>query len=507
MKRIASLFFLALALNAGAQTKPAKTTGGTAKPAASKGAPAAVAAKGGGYEIKVTLRPFKNQWVYLGHYYGKTLPIIDSVKLNDRSEGVFRGSKTLGGGIYLIGYPDRARNFEILIDKSQRFSVVADTATLPAQLSFTGSPENVTFHDYQNAMSTAGREADSLVRLRTAQPADSVRLTRRLEAINTDVQAYRNRLMTSEPASLMATLLKAMKEPETPLKAPRTKADSLYNYRFYKNHYFDGIAFYDDRLARTPFFEGKVDRYFDQLVYPAADSVNAEIDNIMAYAHINAEMEKFFLLKFVNRYLNMKYMWEDKVFIHLYEKYFRDKKYEWISEKGEEIIRNRYFSLVMNVTGTPSSDVELPDSNGTIRRLYDVKAPLTLLVIWDPTCSHCKETLPKIDTLYQTKWKALGVKIYALAKETEGTRKDWTDFMQKKGLAGWTNVYYSKAAEKARLDNNIPSYSQVFDVQSFPTIYLLDADKNIMAKKINEKQADELIEMKIKEMNEKKKTN
>ncbi|RYY63405.1 MAG: DUF5106 domain-containing protein, partial [Chitinophagaceae bacterium] len=425
--------------------------------------------------------------------------IIDSVKLNERSEGTFKGAKALGGGIYLVGYPDRARNFEILIDKNQRFAILADTATLPAGIAFSGSPENETFHAYQNAMSAFGREADSLVRLRSAYPADSAALSRRLEAINGEVQAYRARLMTGEPASLMAALLKAMKDPESPIKAPKTKDDSLYNYRFYKNHYFDGIAFYDERLSRTPFFESKVDRYFEQLVYPAADSVNREIDNIMAFAQINKEMEKFFLLKFVNRYLNMKYMWEDKVFIHLYEKYFRDKDYEWISDKGRKIIQDRAYSLYGSILGDPASDIELPDSSGKKTRLYDVKAPLTLLVIWDPTCSHCKETLPKIDTMYTTKWRAQGVKIFAMAKETEGTRKDWTDFIVKKNLKGWTHVYYSKEAEKERVNNNIPSYSQLFDVQSFPTILLLDEEKRIKAKKISEKQADEIIDQLLKE--------
>ena len=86
-----------------------------------------------GYEIKVTLKPFKNQYIYLGHYYGKQLPIIDSVKLNEKSEGIFRGTKKLGGGIYLVGYPDRSHNFEILVDKVQRFSVAADTANDPVR--------------------------------------------------------------------------------------------------------------------------------------------------------------------------------------------------------------------------------------------------------------------------------------------------------------------------------------------------------------------------------------
>src|SRR5215216_5237570 len=94
------------------------------------------------YEIKVTLKPFKKQYIYLGHYYGKQLPIIDSVLLNDKSEGVFKGTKKLGGGIYLVGYPDRSHNFEFLIDKNQKFSVIADTTNI-RKLGFVNSPENV----------------------------------------------------------------------------------------------------------------------------------------------------------------------------------------------------------------------------------------------------------------------------------------------------------------------------------------------------------------------------
>src|SRR5438128_1112141 len=77
-----------------------------------------------GYEIRVNFKPFKNQWIYLGYYGGspKTLPIIDSVMVNDKSEGVFKGTKKLGGGVYLIGYPSKLGFFEFLVGKEQRFS-------------------------------------------------------------------------------------------------------------------------------------------------------------------------------------------------------------------------------------------------------------------------------------------------------------------------------------------------------------------------------------------------
>lgn len=60
-----------------------------------------------GYEIKVTFKPFKNQFIYLGHYAGKTLPIVDSVKLDANCTGTFKGKKVLPGGIYLVGYPNK----------------------------------------------------------------------------------------------------------------------------------------------------------------------------------------------------------------------------------------------------------------------------------------------------------------------------------------------------------------------------------------------------------------
>jgi thiol-disulfide isomerase/thioredoxin len=453
-----------------------------------------------GYEIKITLKPFKNQWIFLGHYYGKQLPIVDSVKLDDKSQGVFKGNEKLGGGIYLVGFPDRAHNFEVLIDKNQKFSIIADTATLLNKIVFVNSPENVEFINYQPYMGKNGHIADSLYKLRTAHPKDSIRITKEINDLNDVVKNYRNAIIEKNPGSLLSVLLNAMKEPEVPKNS--NPADSLFAYKYYKTHYWDGVNFYDDRLARTPFFEPKVDKYFDQLVYPSADSVIKEIDWMMAYAGINKEMEKFMLLKFVNRYLNQKYMWEDAIFVHLFEKYFSQKNYEWVSEKGKKIIQDRAYSLMANIFGTPASDVELPDSNGKTQTLYSVSAPYTLVVIWDPTCGHCKETLPKLDTLYQTKWKKFGLQPYGLAKETDGSKKDWLSFMRDKKLNGWINVYYSKAAEKERIDKGVAGYSQLFDVQSFPTLYLLDKDKRIIAKKVTVEQIDEILDYRQKHQSE-----
>lgn len=482
MKQIASLLLLLSATAALAQTKP------VAKPAA----PA-------GYEIKVTLKPFKNQWIYLGHYYGKQLPIIDSVKLDGNSQGTFKGNKKLGGGIYLVGYPDRARNFELLIDKNQRFSVAADTLQ-PDRLVFSGSPENEAFVAYQEAMNRSGRAIDALMRERKGKPAaDSIRITGEIAKLQDAVQDYRNAAITSNPEGILSALLRAMKEPEVPQNSPEAKTDSLFAYKYFKNHYWDGVDFWDERLARTPFFENRLDKYFEKLVYPVADSVNREMDWMLGYASINAEMQKFLLLKFINRYYNQQYMWEDAVFVHLFEKYLSQKTYPWMTEQGKKMITDRAYSLMANLTGNPAADIDLPGLDGKNRKLYDLKAPYVLVAIYDPTCGHCKEVIPRVDSLYRTKWKAQGLQLYGMAKETEGTKENWTKFIKEHQLNDWTHVYYSTAMEKARVDAGTPSYSQLYDVQSFPTLYLLDKDKRIIAKKVTEKQVDEILEYRRKE--------
>lgn len=455
-----------------------------------------------GYEIKVTFRPFKNQYIYLGHYFGKTYPIIDSAKLDQNSQAVFKGEKKLQGGIYLVGYPNKSGFFEILVDKQQHFTVKADTATIGQGAQFVNSPDNVLFTAYQQQMAVRGKKISDLQKsLKTAATkTDSVKITDELTREDKAINMYRDDLVRKNPDALLSVLLISMREPELKgaYKNPSNKEDSTAAYDYFKLHYWDGVNFWDGRLAYTPFFEEKLDKYFAQLVLPHPDSVIKEIDRMLGYASINEEMNRFLLVKFVNRYLNQKYMWEDAVFVHLFEKYFSQKTYSWLTEAGKKTITERAYSLMANILGTPASDIELPDSSNTPVSLYALQADYTLVAFWDPTCGHCKEVLPKLDSLYQARWKTDGVKIYAVAKETEGTKNDWLRFIRDNKLGEWTHVYYSKEADKSRTDNGIPGYSQLYDVLSFPTLYLLDKDKRIIAKKLTYQQLDEIIQLKKK---------
>jgi thiol-disulfide isomerase/thioredoxin len=453
-------------------------------------------------ELTVTFKPFKKQYIYLGYHYGKQKPIVDSVMLDDNSTGVFKRAKKLEKGVYLIGYPNKSGFFEILIDKEQKFSVLADTTDIFGTLQFRGSPDNDLFLKYQRDIAAKARiiENAKIQYAAAANAADSARWRESINKTDNEIQQYRKDLIAGNPDATISVLLKAMKEPVVPPASqhPGGKYDSLFAYRYYKDHYWDDAWFFDERLVRTTFFEERLDQYFEQLVYPDADSVIKELDWMLAYATASDEMQRFLLVKYVNRYLNPKYMWEDKVFVHLFEKYFSQKEYPWLNEKGKKTIFDRAYSMMANLFGTKAADITLPDSAGKTKTLHAVSSPYTVVIFWDPTCGHCKETLPRVDSIYRAKWKAINVKLFAVAKETDGTKNDWLNFVREKKLEGWEHLYYSKADNDARVKNNIPSYFQLYDVQSVPTLYLLDKDKLILAKKIPFEQIDKVLDIKLK---------
>src|SRR5258708_6202051 len=171
-----------------------------------------------GYEIHITLKPFTNAKIYLGYYYGKVKAVADSVILDNNSEGIFKGKEKLGGGIYFIVSPKKEILFELLIDQVQQFSIFADSARLPASIEFTGSPENKTFLAYTAFMNSHGKELStlqsSLEKAKTKN--DTAAIKDEIRKINEEVKKERDEVQTKAPNSLLATLLRALKDPVVP---------------------------------------------------------------------------------------------------------------------------------------------------------------------------------------------------------------------------------------------------------------------------------------------------
>jgi Domain of unknown function (DUF5106)/AhpC/TSA family len=456
-----------------------------------------------GYEIHLTLKPFTNSKVYLGFHYGKVKAVADSVILDGNSSGVFKGKEKLSGGIYFIVSPKKEILFELLIDQQQQFSISADSARLPSSIVFTGSPENTSFLGYTAFMNNHGKSlADLQEQLTKAKSkSDSALVKEKLKKVNEEVKTERDQIENKDPNSLLTTLLRALKEPIVPPvpKLPNGRPDSTFAYRYYKAHYWDSISFTDDRLIRTPIFEPKLDHYYKDLVSPESDSIDREIDYMLLFSRTNKDMFKFLLVYFTQKYINPEYMGQDAVFIHLFEKYINTGQADFFTEKYRKFVDDRAYSIMANLIGQPAANLEMTDTSGKTRSLYEIPANFVLVCFWDPTCSHCKETIPKLDSIYQAKWKYEGVQIYGVM--VDGGQDNWLNFIRTHNLGDWINVYQSTAQHDAVVAAGRPDYRQLYDVYQTPVLYLLDKEKRIVAKKLTYQQVDEVINLKLKKAN------
>lgn len=456
-------------------------------------------AQNSGYHIPISIKQYKNQYIYLGYHYGNQKALADSALINSNGEGVFKGANSLLGGIYFIVSPKKEILFEVLLDKKQQFSIKVDSSLATGKVTFTGSEDNKIFQDYSAAIAISGNEINRLTaQLKAASSkADSSALITAIQDHNKKIQQIRIDIEKQHPESLLAALFRSMKEPAIPTP-PAGNTDSAYAYKYFKAHYWDGISFTDERLLRTPIFEGKLDKYFKDLVVPDADSIKKEVDLMLHKSVSNEEMYKYLLIHFIQKYINPEYMGQDAVFVHIFEKYINDRpEVNWFTEKYKKYVYDRAYSLMANLIGQPAANLEMVDTLDRPTPLYNVNAPYTVVFFWDATCSHCKEIAPRLDSMFQHKWKALGIKVYGVM--TDGGKEAWMNYLHEHEMKDWIHVYQTTAQKEADYEAGRPSYKQLYDVYQTPVIFLLDKEKRIIAKKITYQQVDEILSIKMKQ--------
>jgi len=453
-----------------------------------------------GYNIKVTIKPFRTGWLFLGYHFGKKQYLLDSSRINSQGQATFQGKEKLFGGVYLIVYPRKNGWFEILVDKQQNFSVVADSSDVLNKSQFVNSLDNQVFNQYQRFAQQKGIAVADLQKklVTTRSSSDSAAIRTQISGIGKEMQQYRENFIKNNPKSLLAALFKLMKDPEIPpaSQQPGGKYDSAYVYQYYKSHYWDGVSFSDDRLVRTPVLEPKLSKYFDNVLMQNPDTLVMEADKIILASSVNKETFKYYLSTLTDKYVNPTYMGQDKVFVHLFEKYYVTGQADyWMNDKYKKFIFDRGYSLMANVIGEKAANIELIDSSDKPLPLYSVKAPYTIVCFWDPTCSHCQEVVPKLDSIFESKWKSRGVALYGVL--VDGGKDQWLKYIREHNLKDWIHVYQTQAMKDADYAANKAGFRQLYDVYQTPILYLLDNEKRIIAKKLSYSQLDDFLQVKM----------
>ena len=159
--------------------------------------------------------------------------------------------------------------------------------------------------------------------LKTGELQPSGHNREKIKQLNDAITQDREELSRKYPSTLLATLFQALKEPEIPpaSRQPGGKYDSVFAFHYFKDHYWDGLSFSDERLTRTPVFEPRLDKYFRELVSPDPDSIEKEADRMLLEARVSKPMFQYLMVYFVQKYVNPEFMGQDAVYVHLFDKY------------------------------------------------------------------------------------------------------------------------------------------------------------------------------------------
>jgi thiol-disulfide isomerase/thioredoxin len=469
-----------------------------------------------GYEIKVKISALKDSTVILAHYFAKENSFLpdDTVKLDKKGIGVFEGPEKLEGGMYIVYLPTK-RYFDLILGDNQIFSVEADTSDLQNRIKFQGSLDNDLFYEYRNLVSSKGVIVSKLNEKKRMslleQQKDSI--TKVLENINQEVLGFVKKVIDTHPDLYIAVWLKSLQEIEIPDFPRDTKGnviDSAFKYRYWHCHYFDNFNLADVRLLHTPFYEKKLKYYLEKVIPLHPDSINLEIDKIMGIVNKNTEVFRYILGTLYNHYaaLANQFVGMDGIFIYFAEKYYLPNA-TWADDKFKKNLKKDIAKIKPNLVGNIAPNIpliEVPTDHfmvakmdtaiksdlhvGSLTMLHNIKSKFLILAFWEVDCGHCRHEMPLLYDSVYPRIKDKGVNILAIHMVTsvEGKRK-WVDFVNEHYMYDWTNT--------------IPygyEYKELYNTYTIPTIYILDENKKILAKRIGINQIEEVINMELRKL-------
>jgi len=427
--------------------------------------------------INVSVPDLPNQKVILAHRFGLKFYTDDTVTTDNFGNALIRKGFRMADGMYQLVFPDK-KYAEFFLDKNQVFSMGTRISDPTENLTFTGSPENARFLQWQKEYTLHRKQADAIQsRFKKGNlSADSTQLlNKELQKLYQKNELSWNTAIQDLDGTLAGTFIRGMKPVNVPdsLLRLKTKDAQLKQYQFYRTHFFDYVDFTDERLLRTPLIETKLDQYFKQVVPPIADTIIHDARQIIDKARPTQQSFQFIVQYLFNLYSDPQIMGTDAVYVYLAENFYLAGQTPWVDSANLQGIRYRVSEMKPLLLGKTAPAMDgLMDTLDQPVSMENMHSKYLILFFWSPDCSFCKEAAPKLNNLYP-ELQQLGADILAI--NTRMDKAIWVQFIKEHQL-NWTHAYAPR---------NTKDIIQVYQAFSTPVIYILDAERHIIAKSIS----------------------
>ncbi len=400
---------------------------------------------------------------------------------------VFKRDQPFKPGHYYCYFSDGAA-VQMLIDQDQTFSFSAPSAqNALLEMKVEGSVDNEMLYDvlkFEAGQQDEFRMLGEAVRgIRPGTPGYDELQADRAKLVTTRTQ-YQDALFAKHPKSIFTSFKRAGRNPQLKeVRLPDGTIDEQAQVAAFRDEFWDGVDFNDVRLLNTPVIFNKLKRYMKELTPQNAKAIVSSSEKLMAKVMDKPEFFKFFANWITLEYEPGKTTVMDgaAIHVHMIQNYFTKDLAFWSDSMTVYGLQQRADQMAYSLVGQPGPDITVPDVNGNPKRLYDLKKPFIAVYMYNPECEHCIEETPKFVAAMNDLKSELDV--YAIALDTDPTK--WKNFIKANGMGSWTNVY----------DPSNRSIFKTYYVDNTPELYLLNQDREIVAKNLKVNQLKDAIRL------------
>jgi len=447
---------------------------------------------GQGFEISIKIDSAANKEVALANYYLGNIYKKDSIRLDAKGFAIFKADTLLPQGLYKI-YLNEHNHFDFLLGADQNFSVQKKSFSSP-DIEIKGSTESEEFAKYTVFLKNMqNKGAELKKKMETSSAEEKAVLQTEMSKLTPEVQAYWFRIEKEYPNTLLAAFLLSNYMPTldiSTLPEEVQKSDSLLllaRFNYQKAHYWDYFDYTDERLLYTPLYKPKLETWFTKVLVQNYDSVKPAVYQFIEDVRPSNRIFQFAVSWFLNSSISSNIMGMDALFVDLARTYYFSGQAFWATDESMKKIRENVAFAEHNLIGKTAPDLTLENIDGEFVNLHKIKSKITILLIYEPDCSHCKVFVPQFHKDVYQKFKDKGLAVYAIY--SMANKEEWSEFLIKHNLFDWINVWD---------ETHISQFKILYDARKTPAVYILDENKKIIAKGLSVEQIGDLMKIILK---------
>ncbi|MDF7816510.1 DUF5106 domain-containing protein [Runella sp. MFBS21] len=419
------------------------------------------------YRIEGVIRGITDGNCILAYnHYSSQLYAKDTAKVDKTGRIIFSKNEKLDTGIYEILLPNRNKTISLIISDAQQFSFSTDTSDIIEKMKIMNSHENKLFYDFQKFMKV------------NQEKYKEAKLSKNQNIILDERKVFYEKFINKNKGYYVTKLLKTAADTDisNAPKLPNGSIDSTKLFEYYKAHYWDNFDFSDTRLAKTPFLHQKLERYIKNLTIQREDSIIKSANQLINKAQKGYQKDfvSYIISYITNQYEIPKIMGTEGVFVHMVENYYLTEIITLNDTSTLKALKEKISILKPLLLNREIPNIGVQNIRGSFSYIYELNGDFNVIFFYSPSCGHCKEAAPKLKSFYD-KYRNYGVQVMPIS--IEGSEEDWKKFISDNKWQNLANGYGLTVSRKV-------DYRKDYDAISTPTIYIVDKNHKIIARRI-----------------------